>query len=662
MKYNELLIQDQQYTLQGMLLGFLPVTLLSANAFNPLLPSWVLLILSLLITFFMISAVWLMLTRPATGRLLAVTGTLLNTFTLWFDLITDPLLALFYAIVTAAWLYYLFTAELFPAGKLTEKLKLSRLYGSAIALVALIVISPLFAYAFPVFPYCCLISIAMMLFLLGDYWHSRNFSDCRKKFIFFMVLAVSITLAVSIAISTVLAAIITAIPAVIYAHRKKHANLEYLQLIIQHPARCLMLTFLAVCAAGTLLLRTPFAMQSELSIIDAAFTAVSATCVTGLTTIDINTSLTFTGQMILLLLIQLGGLGIMTLATLALHALGKLSLNQEQLATVINSAPEQNIFQSMRLIVRFTFAVEAIGAFLLTWGFYVIDGNFWQALKMGVFTSVSAFCNAGLFLGSQNLVPYAGESLLLLIVATEIILGGIAPAVSYTILKKRSGKTMPPICKLVLSTTAFLLLTGTFSLLLFEWNGVLNDFSLWDKLVNAFFQSATLRTAGFSSVNISAIGMPSYMLILILMFIGGSPGGTAGGIKTTTAAVLYHVFRTALHNEEHVVIYQRRISSQTIIHAVAVTIAAVVILFAVVLVLTATQTLPTDDLLFEAVSALGTVGVSLGITDKLDSVGRIIIIIAMFIGRIGPLTLFMLLQERRLAKQPGYPQINIPLG
>ena len=333
----------------------------------------------------------------------------------------------------------------------------------------------------------------------------------------------------------------------------------------------------------------------------------------------------------------------------------------KQQEDLLNSQ-DQNIFQNLKLIVRFTFAAEAIGAGLLTWGFYHVHHDISYALELGIFTSVSSFCNAGFFPGAESLIPYSGEKFLLLVIALEIIIGGIAPMVTYSLLRLQSLRRLPFVSKLILASTAILLIMSTFLLLLFEWGGIFKDLTWPDKLVNGFFLAATLRTAGFNSVDISGINVPTLLTMLLLMAIGGSPGGTAGGIKTTTLAVLALTFIAAVRGSDQVIAGRHRIAFRTVIKAVAIIFSAVLVMMAIVLMLVTTQTLPLKELLFEAVSALATVGLTLDCTSYLDAVGQFIIMLAMFIGRIGPLTLFLLLSDRSNVKSPGYPQIKIPLA
>ena len=662
MRFNERQVQAHQYMLQGLLVGLLPLVMLSADVRNDLLPGYSNMAAGIIAALLQIAGAGMIFRHRIAGRMLMVIGVLFCTLTIWQDLAADPLTAMFFAIVSVGMLYYLFTSKLLSAQVLTDKLLLKRFRGSCWALLIITVLAPLFVYTFDFYPLCTVTSTGVTLYYLKEYLKQRKYFDHPYLIKSGLLLAVLAVGALSVWVSSVLAALLIALIALVFAIRHRSSDLEYLQLVIQHPARCLIITFLLLSTAGTLLLRTSVAMQSEISVIDAAFTAVSGCCVTGLTVIDIASELTLTGRIFLLILIQLGGLGIMTLTTLALHALGKLSLNQEQLISEMSDGTEPDVFKNLNLIVRFTFVVEFIGACFLTWGFYSVDHNLLKALEFGIFTSVSAFCNAGFFPGTDNLIPYAGENFLLILIALEITLGGIAPAVTWSVLRMQMRRQMPFICKLVIYSTTILLAAGTFLLLLFEWNGIFGNLSIPGKVVNAFFQTASLRTAGFNSVSLENLGIQSYMVMIFLMFVGGSPGGTAGGIKTTTLAVLWFTFRAALRNEEIVTVDSRRFSNRTVIQAVAIVMAAIGILFLIMLMLTATQNIASGKLFFESVSALATTGVSLNTTGLLDAVGKIIIIVTMFIGRVGPLTLFLILRDRRAPRQPGYPQVNIPLG
>ena len=662
MKNHRLKMQSHHLFIQGIILGLLPIGVLVLHAENPLLPgNWIIFagVVALTLVFWGTLQIF---RAPRLTAMLALAGISLGNFILFFEYQSDPLFTMFALLTSIALLYYFCSGKLYPPIELTGSLQLERMLGAALSVAILTLFSPLFVYESQLYTLAVFISLLMLDLLAYKYTgciRKTKFKTIMRSFAIVMLLTF---IWLYYADFIILGGLMTGLSSVAVLLYKKHADLQFLGIILQHPARGLAITFFLLCIGGTLLLRTPVAMQNELSVLEAAFTATSASCVTGLTVIDISSELTLCGRSFLLLLIQLGGLGIMTLTAMALHALGKLSLSGEQLLNKLAEPQEQDIFKTLKLIVIFTFTTELIGALLLTWGFYTVHHNLPLALELGIFTSVSAYCNAGFFPGTENLVPYAGEKFLLIITALEIILGGIAPAITYSYLKIQKYRQLPVISQLILKTTAILLLAGTFLLLLFEWNGIFKDMAWYDKLVNAFFQSATLRTAGFNTVNFALLSMPSYIVMLILMFIGGSPGGTAGGIKTTTLAVLALTFRSAIRGDDQVNISFNTVRQSTINKAVAILISAALVLILTIFMLTATQTLPAKQLVFEAVSALATVGLSLNCTTSLDAVGQIIIMLAMFIGRIGPLTLFLLLSEKQFSKRPGYPTIKIPLA
>ena len=434
--------------------------------------------------------------------------------------------------------------------------------------------------------------------------------------------------------------------------------------LLNHPARVLISTFLGLCLLGTLLLQLPWAStKGTIPLVDAAFTSVSAVCVTGLTVLDTPRDFTLLGQAFLLLLIQCGGFGIMTISTVGLHALGKrLSLRQERLLTTLTDSSHSDLVASLALIVRFTLLVELAGAALLAGGFLAAGDALPRALWQGLFTAVSAFCNAGFALHSTNLVPFQTSPLVLHTVATLIILGGLAPATCLILPDWLRGRAIPLAPRIALMTTAALLVTGTVAFLVFEWDNSLAGLSLVDKLHNAWFQSVTLRTAGFNSVDLATVLGPTYLLMHVWMFIGGSPGGTAGGVKTTTIAVLALTFWTNITGHAEVIVQNRRIPQATINRAVTLVGAGVLIWAAAALALQITQPLPARALLFETTSALGTVGLSLGITPSLDGIGKIIIMLTMFIGRVGPLTLFTLLSGDIAPSDPRCPDARLTIN
>ena len=414
---------------------------------------------------------------------------------------------------------------------------------------------------------------------------------------------------------------------------------------LNHPARVLISTFLGLCIVGTLLLQLPWASaKGSIALVDAAFTAVSAVCVTGLTVLDTPNDFTLLGQWFILILIQLGGFGIMTISTVALHVMGKrLSLRQERLLTTLTETSHSDLIGSLVMIVRFTLLTELVGATFLTGCFLSAGDSLPLSAWKGLFTSISAFCNAGFALQSDNLVSYQTSPLVLHAVAALIILGGLAPATCLLLPAWIRGRAIPLAPRIAMVTTVALLLAGTVCFLVFEWNNAFVALSIVDKLHNAWFQSATLRTAGFNSVDISGVLGPTFLIMISFMFIGGSPGGTAGGVKTTTVGVLAMTFWSSITGRNEVIAQNRRIPQSTINRAITVVSSGVMIWFVAVLALQITQHLPARDLVFEVTSALGTVGLSLGSTPYLDGIGKVVIMLTMFIGRIGPMTLFTLL-------------------
>ncbi|EFK11355.1 potassium uptake protein, TrkH family [delta proteobacterium NaphS2] len=433
--------------------------------------------------------------------------------------------------------------------------------------------------------------------------------------------------------------------------------------LFSHPARLLLCTFFFLCFAGTLLLALPIvSSEGGIAPVDAAFTAVSAVCVTGLIVLDTPHAFTFLGQAVILLLIQLGGLGIMSIAAVAIHAMGRrLSLRQERLLTAMTDIDHKHLLDVLVRILKFTFVAEGIGALILSGLFYGSGDAILPAMWRGVFTAVSAFCNAGFSLQSNSLIPYRSNPLVLHTVAALIIFGGMAPATGLVAPKWLMGRKIPVAPRIALTTTAVLLTSGMLFILAFEWNGVLSGLSIMDKLHNAWFQSATLRTAGFNSVDVAGIISPTFMVMICFMFIGGSPGGTAGGVKTTTIGILAMTFWANINNRKNIIFQNRRLPSATIHRAVTIVICVAVVWFAVDLMLDVTQEISGRDIIFEVTSAIGTVGLSTGATLKLDEIGKVIIMIAMFAGRIGPMTLFMLLSEDVSVPESNCPDMKINL-
>jgi len=352
----------------------------------------------------------------------------------------------------------------------------------------------------------------------------------------------------------------------------------------------------------------------------------------------------------------------MSIAAVALHAMGRrLSLRHERLLTSMADTDHKDLLDALSRILKFTFFAEGAGALILA-GLFLYSGDaFRQAAWRGLFTAVSAFCNAGFSLQSNSLVPYRNSPLVLHTVAALIIFGGMAPATSLVFPRWLMARRIPIAPRIALITTAVMLLSGMFFMLAFEWNGVLSGLSIADKIHNAWFQSATLRTAGFNTVDMAGVISPTFLVMILFMFIGGSPGGTAGGVKTTTIGILAMTFWANITNRNGVIYKDRWVPSATIYRAITIVASVAVVWFAVVLMLEVTQQIPGRDIIFEVTSAIATVGLSTGATARLDEIGKVIIMLAMFAGRIGPMTLFMLLSENISVPVSRCPDAKITL-
>ncbi|MCB9598474.1 MAG: potassium transporter TrkH [Sandaracinaceae bacterium] len=437
--------------------------------------------------------------------------------------------------------------------------------------------------------------------------------------------------------------------------------------IFEHPARVLVATFAGLCAIGAVALALPACAEGGQSVglLDAAFTAVSAVCVTGLIVLDTPAAFSGLGQGALLVLIQVGGLGIMTFYTVAIAALGaRLSLRHERaLAGAMNIEERGRLVASVRRIFLVTGLSELGGAALLAVSFARHGDGVGEAIWRGLFTSVSAFCNAGFALQSDSLIPYQTDPLVLHVVAALIVLGGLSPAAVVAIPRWVRGERVHVQASLILWTSLALTIGGAVTYGLMEWTETLGQLSWMDRVHNAWFQSITLRTAGFNSVDLAAARPATQTMMIIAMFIGGSPGGTAGGVKTTTAAVLMLTVAATLRGHDEAVAYGRRIARRSVYKAAAVVTVGVLVVFGALVAMELTQALTPEVAVFEVVSALATVGLSIGGTASLDAVGKVIVILCMFAGRVGPLTLFLFLAERHPTLDAiEYPEAEVDVG
>lgn len=449
---------------------------------------------------------------------------------------------------------------------------------------------------------------------------------------------------------------------------------DFFTSIGRNPAQTVIAGFLIVILLGALFLTLPISLQEgkKLSFLDALFTATSAVCVTGLITVDTGTHFTAFGQTVILLLIQAGGLGIMTLAVfIGLLIKDSLSLRERRISgSVFEQTGTSSPFELIRQIILITLIIEISGVLLL-YGYHRIFAPLpapWndRPLFYALFHTVSAFCNAGFSLNADSLTVYAASPFPLLVFSCLIILGSMGFTVlvnlrntfitrrSYSLFRRRfnpGGERLTLHSRIALTMTVILLISGTVFFLISEQNHTLKGAAPGVRLLNSFFQSTTARTAGFNSVDFSALQPATLFFLIFLMFVGASPGSTGGGIKTTTFAVLILTIRSLLQERHEVDTGRRIIPPDVVNKAIAIFMLFLgMVLGATVLILLIETGFSFEQVLFEVVSASATVGLSTGITAKLSDTSRIIIIVTMFLGRIGPLTLVMGMTMRRSRK------------
>lgn len=454
--------------------------------------------------------------------------------------------------------------------------------------------------------------------------------------------------------------------------------------IRQRPVRMLVMSFLGLIAVGTLLLTFPAATVDGKGsdILTALFTATSATCVTGLIVQDTGTYFSRFGQLVILALIQLGGLGIMTFYTSIVVLLGQRMGLQERrtMQEIIEETRDIDIARMVRYVLLFTLLTEGIGILVLFIRWLFVLGSPGRALYYAIFHSISAFCNAGFSLFPDSFIRYQSDLCINLCIITLIVLGGLGFPVVHEILNRQNLFYFPrtfrqPLSgnsprrmqltlhsRLVLITTAFLITSGTILFFFLEYDNTLHNLPLGTKLLASLFQSVTARTAGFNTVPLSNLHGVTIFLWVILMFIGASPGGTGGGVKTSTIAVLFLAIRSRIRGEEEIVYSRRTIPKDVVYRAMAIialSLGAIALIYAGLLFF---ENQRFEFLLFEAISAFGTVGLSIGITPELNVIGKLFIIILMFVGRTGPLTLTLAMTAANKRSMITYPTARIIVG
>ena len=457
----------------------------------------------------------------------------------------------------------------------------------------------------------------------------------------------------------------------------------------KNPTKTLIISFLVLIISGAGLLMLPRASTGEnLSFVDALFTATSATCVTGLIVKDTGQDFSLMGQIVILTLIQLGGLGIVVFGAVFALLLGQaLSLREKVVMQDLLSARTLSRIGNIIVFIFIgTFIIEAVGAFSLLGMWNDVPGNIHQPWFCSIFHSISAFCNAGFSLFNKSFIEYNRSWQVYLVICPLIILGGLGFGVLYDlvttatdrvkrVLKKlffkryRLSMEMPKRLrlqtKIVLSVSACLIVLGMLAILVLERYASGSNSPEKTSVLGALFQSITARTAGFNTVDISAMSASSKFILILLMFIGGSPGSTAGGIKTVTLAVVVMTAIAALRKRQEVEMFKRSVRIVVVGRAVTVTLLFVAVLFTATLALSISensQPFTMSDIMFEASSALGTVGLTTGITASLTSAGKFIIIATMLIGRLGPLTLLAALTFDLKPARYNYPDEAVIVG
>ncbi|MEX0974266.1 MAG: TrkH family potassium uptake protein [Bacillota bacterium] len=436
------------------------------------------------------------------------------------------------------------------------------------------------------------------------------------------------------------------------------------------PTRLVVLSFALVIMIGTILLMLPVSSKSGASprLIDAFFTAASAVCVTGLAVVNTAEFWSTFGQAVILALIQIGGLGLMIFATM--HALvtgRRIGLRERMLLQEQTGQSRLSGLVSLakRVIVA-TLVFELIGAVILG----TVIGrtrnlSFAESFFQGVFHSVSAFCNAGFDILGDNLMGFQSNATVILTVSLLIIFGGIGFHVLVDLYVNRfRWNSLSLHSRLALRMSIILLVVGTVAFGALEWNnpGTLGPQGLKGKVLSAWFQSVTPRTAGFNSILEENLWAPAAFLTVILMFIGASPGGTGGGIKTTTFAVVARMVRASVEGGHDVTLEKRRLPQDVVSKAVAILLLALALVVASTMIVSGIEQKPFLDILFEVTSAFGTVGLSRGLTPTLSEASKLVLICTMFTGRVGPLSLAIALSRQRGNGGVRYPEERVTVG
>ena len=444
-------------------------------------------------------------------------------------------------------------------------------------------------------------------------------------------------------------------------------NIDYFKKL--SPSRKLILGFLFAILLGTFILMVPFSLKEgeKLSFLSSLFTIVSAVCVTGLTVVDVSKVFSPAGDIVIIFFIQLGGLGVMTFSSILFLAMGKRMTfyERELLKEERNADSSGEISSFIKKLLLTVFIIESIGAIILTWEF-AKEMPINKAVFYGIFHSISAFCNAGFSLFSNNLEAYKANPIINLTIGYLITLGGIGFAVITSVIMviRRGIDRFNLTSKVAIIISMILTFGGMILFFILEYSNsaTLGDLNFIQKILASYFQSVTLRTAGFNTIPLGELRNSTIFMCCILMFIGASPGSTGGGIKTTTFGVILFYVIGIVKKKENVEIFNRRLDWEIMNRALAILVLAITYVSIVIMLMLIAENFSPEEIVFEVISAFGTVGLTLGITPDLSTFSKLLLIFTMFVGRLGPMTFALAIGETKKKALSKYPKENILVG
>ncbi len=434
-----------------------------------------------------------------------------------------------------------------------------------------------------------------------------------------------------------------------------------------NPYQILLLSYGTIILTGTILLMLPISVtgMQPLNFVDALFMSASAVCVSGVSIFDLGVNFSIFGQILIILLVQIGALGIMTITTIFAVVMGKRIQLRDRL--MIQESLQRwsfaGVVKLVIIIVKMTLVFEVIGGVFLSIIFFPDYGI--SSIYYGFWHSISAFCNAGFdILGGTAFTNYIFHPLFNIVILFEVVCGGLGFAVLLDIYQKRAWKNLNISSKVVLMTTIYLIIGGTLFIFIFEFNNTdtIGDFNLFNKIMTSAFMASMVRTAGFSMVDITSMTEPSMLLIMMLMFIGGSPASTGGGIKTTTIAVIFAAIWSLIRGREDAVMFQRTIPPIVVFRALSIFFISAAVIFLMSLFLCLTESIPLNRILFESVSMFATVGLPTGTVSQMNTGSRLVIILVMLMGRIGIISFMMALVIRKKKTRVRYPEDKFIIG